>query len=466
MSYSILLVDDEENILKSLTRVLGSSRYAITSTHGPRDALELVKNNNFDLVISDQRMPKMLGTELLKEISSICSQTRRILMSAYADFADVTDAFNSDSIHQFISKPCDADVLREVVSSQLSIYDNKTKASQTELQSSHFSTLNHSELNIFHEIVSSDPVMLKQAAFIKKVANFGAPFFIHGETGTGKELFAKAIHNESQRKQQTFLAFNCANLTETLLESQLFGHVKGAFTGADKDQQGLFAAADKGTLFLDEVTEIPLGLQAKLLRVLQEKEFTPLGQTKPIKYDLQIISASSLSFKEAVSRGKFRDDLRYRLEIMPVNIPPLRERKNDLKPLFNYLLKQQFASSNIESFEVEDDVYHFITAYPWPGNVRELVNVCTYAAAIAQSNNGIVSITCLPDKILKAESLTQALEYETLNEQFVTPLKKEMNKEILQQILLEFSGNKTAAAKHLGVSRMTLWRKMKKFALC
>ena len=306
---SILLVDDDECTLNSLTRALRSPENEISSCTNPLKAIELVAKHAFNLVLCDQRMPAMNGIELLGKITQYQPEIRKILISGYSDFNDVTGAFNAGIIHKFILKPWNKQILVNVVAGQLPIKKpqahsllDKAEPLQISPDKSVPESLSGAvgELRNFHNIYSSDPQMMRLFGFIERVANCGAAFFICGETGTGKELFARAIHLESDRARQNFVALNCANLTESLLESQLFGHRKGAFTGATNDQKGLIAAAEKGTLFLDEVTEIPFVLQAKLLRVLQEKEYTPVGDTTPISYDVQIISASSTSLEEAV----------------------------------------------------------------------------------------------------------------------------------------------------------------------
>jgi transcriptional regulator with PAS, ATPase and Fis domain len=321
-------------------------------------------------------------------------------------------------------------------------------------------------LTDFHGILTCDEAVLQQISIIQRTANSDAPFFINGETGTGKEMFAKAIHLESDRVDESFVALNCANLTETLLESQLFGHAKGAFTGAQKDQIGLLEEADKGTLFLDEVVEIPLALQAKLLRVLQEREFTPLGKTKPQSFDVKIISAASTSLEKAVELGKFREDLRYRLEVMPVFLPPLRARKEDVHELFDYFLYQQFARHNLEFIEVDPEVYRCVSSYSWPGNIREMVNVCTYVAALSGQSDAI-TLQSLPPVLLaqhQPSSVSRFSSDDAANEK-PTAVTRGMSHDDLEKAILDFFGHRESIAKHFGISRMTLWRKMKQFGL-
>jgi transcriptional regulator with PAS, ATPase and Fis domain len=261
-----------------------------------------------------------------------------------------------------------------------------------------------------------------------------------------------------------FIALNCANLSETLLESQLFGHIKGAFTGADKDQEGLFSAADGGTLFLDEVVEIPPSLQAKLLRVLQEREFTPLGTTKPQSFDIKIISAAAQSLENAVKEGSFREDLRYRLEVMPVYLPPLRARPSDIKMLFDHYLKIQFLRHGYELIHVDSAVYDCIGAYYWPGNIRELVNVCTYIAALS-GHDGEVTKSSLPPALTLARSAFDDVKAIKTEPVLAPQRPLKLTKETLAKAISEHDGHRESIAKAFGISRMTLWRKMKEFDL-
>lgn len=466
---SILIIDDDDYVLKSLTRVLRGGDYSISCYHDSEEALLQCGLREFDLVLSDQRMPGLLGTEFFANLMQIYPHTRRILISGYADFSNVTDAFNEGVIHKFVVKPWDNDTLKSLVEDELKIklahQDNPPAPTDSSINKP-VPDLGDDSLVDFHGILTSDSAMLQQISVIQRTANTDAPFFINGETGTGKEMFAKAIHLESNRAGESFVALNCANLTETLLESQLFGHVKGAFTGAQKDQIGLLTEADGGTLFLDEVVEIPLSLQAKLLRVLQEREFTPLGKTKPQPFDVKIISAASTSLEKAVELGNFREDLRYRLEVLPIVLPPLRSRREDIRELFDYFLYQQFERHNIEFIDVEPDVYACVIAYDWPGNVREMVNVCTYVAALS-SQSQTVSLQSLPPALYSGSTTTFSREAgsEKADADSGFPPSRFITKDELSGAIEAFSGHREAIAKHFGVSRMTVWRKMKQFNL-
>ncbi len=467
-THSILIIDDDDYVLKSLTRVLRRSDYAISCYHDAEEALMQCGLREYDLVLSDQRMPGMLGTQFFEQLMQYYPSTRRVLISGYTDFSSVTDAFNDGTINKFILKPWDNEVLRRLVSDELSYRDKGKLKSDTSFlpKAVRSDKKNQSGLESgnYNGILTSDEVMLQQLSIIQRTANTEAPFFINGETGTGKEMIARAIHLESDRADMPFIALNCANLSETLLESQLFGHCKGAFTGADKDQEGLFAAADGGTLFLDEVVEISPSLQAKLLRVLQEREFTPLGTTEPRKFDIKIISAAAQSLESAVSEGSFREDLRYRLEVMPVYLPPLRARKSDIKLLFDHYLQLQFLRHGYELKKVAEEVYSCVHCYKWPGNIRELVNVCTYIAALS-GPEGKVTKSSLPPVLQHVQNNKTDLRNSIITSLSNHGRARKLTKDSLSDAILEHNGHRESIANAFGTSRMTVWRKMKEFDL-
>jgi DNA-binding NtrC family response regulator len=469
---NIMIVDDDDYVLNSLVRLLRSPDYDISCYSYPEEALIQCGLQEFDLILSDQRMPGMEGTEFFTHVAQLFPHTRRILISGYSDFFSVTEAFNEGIIHKFVIKPWDNAVLTNLVSDQLKIAESGDASELGVSATAVTQALGNApeedadSEHSFHGIVSSDPSMLQQISVIKKTANSEAPFFIHGETGTGKELIAHSIHLECDRSAHKFVALNCANLTESLLESQLFGHKKGAFTGAQKDQKGLLTEAEGGTLFLDEVTEIPLNLQSKLLRVLQEREYTPVGETSAITFDVKIISASSTSLEAAVASGAFREDLRYRLEVLPISLPPLRARTGDIKMLFDYFLGQQFSKHGKQGKEVDEAVYDCICGYHWPGNVRELVNVCTYIAALSADEAGLITLENLPIVLLNSSAQAENGQSDAVAELPGNSQKSMIiSKDSLTAAIENFGGHRESIANYFGISRMTLWRKMKKFGL-
>ena len=436
MLLKILIVDDEKNNLRALARMLNCAAtncpFNLELCSVPELAVKLCESQVFDLIISDQRMPFMSGTELFEKLAVTQKKAHKILLSAYADFNEVIKSFNAGEINQFMSKPWDDNDL-------LSVIDKLT----AEPRKTH---------NNFHGIWSKSEKMTLVFSKIEKAAKSNLPVFIYGETGTGKELSARALHEESCRKNNPFLPFNCANFSETLMESQLFGHKKGAFTGADKDTKGLLEEAGSGTLFLDETTTIPLSLQAKLLRVIQEREFSPVGSHQNQPFEAQIITASSTRLSEAVANGQFREDLRYRFEVIPLDLPPLRDRGQDALHLFERFLSEVFSEGDCRLTHAARDV---ISSYAWPGNIRQCQNAAHYTAAMADS--GVIDVTDLPDYCRS-----------------IPPPRTQNDREKVEKILgkeeiilaLENNNNKKGkTATELGVSRMTLWRKLKQYGL-
>lgn len=459
MSINVLLVDDEPMVVKALARLFASLDCEISSTSSPIDALQLCSENQFDLVIADQRMPLLTGSQLLGQIREKYPSTQSILISAYSDFNDVVEGFNSGVLDQFVPKPWDDDELIALVKAAINS-NNKSSQNKTPAASAAMESLEEAEdLTNFNGLLSASTAMLTTFKKLEKAAAANMPVFIAGETGTGKEMSAKAIHIGSHRADEPFISFNCANFTETLMESQIFGHKKGSFTGAVSDQAGLLAEVGSGTLFLDEVTSMDIGLQAKLLRVLQEREFSMVGSYELLPFKGQVVSASSESLKQAVDSGTFREDLRYRLEVIAVTLPPLRERREDIIPLFKRFVRQ---NSEGRSFTYEETVLEKLSIYPWPGNIRQLQNSAMYATAMAESEQ--IGITSLPRDLREFDSPTSS-KTKTQAESSNQGKAVDIDKETLSEELSACRGNKSQAAKNLGISRMTLWRLLQKFEL-
>jgi len=311
-----------------------------------------------------------------------------------------------------------------------------------------------SDARYFHGIVSRDPAMQKIFKIVRNLAETDVNVLARGESGTGKELIAQAIHDESSRRDKPFVAINCASLSANLLESELFGHIKGAFTDAVRDHVGIIQRAEGGTLFFDEIAELPISLQAKLLRVLQERVFSPLGSEKVVKANIRILAATHQSLRKLVKEGKFREDLMYRLRVVPLFIPPLRERKGDIKLLLDYFIEELSKTSNRCITEIEPDAMRLLLNYDWPGNIRELRNVVEYASAVSREQ--VLTINDLPPEFFEEQSIKQMSRKD---------FKLENEKQKLKQALLECDGNLDLAAEVLDISRTTLWRKRKKYDL-
>jgi len=455
---TILLVDDDKPVLSSLIRCLARLEVNLVDFTCPQRALEYATNNRPDLVISDQRMPLMTGSEMLAKIKALWPDVQTIILSGYSDINSFSDAIDRRIIDRFISKPWDNNELRMIASAALR--EQGLFGISAEMKSS--------QATDFHGMISINPAMYRLFERITKSARANIPIFISGETGTGKELVARACHAESPRKSQPFIAVNCANFNEHLIESQLFGHKKGAFTGATAEHHGLFAACQQGTLFLDEVTTLPLPMQAKLLRVIQEREFSPVGSHQTYPFAAQLLTASSTTLAEAVERGQFREDLYYRLNVIPIKLPLLRDRGEDVVVMAEHFL-QVFARLEQKSFQgFNESAKLFLRQYHWPGNVRQLENL-------------IHNIVVMTDhKIIDSGPLQSALEGDisrpkmnaSMTEKMVSqpsdvsPMSQvrplwQVEKSSIEAAISLCGGNVPRAAALLEVSPSTIYRKQK-----
>jgi len=414
----ILLLDDEESLIKWLSYALQTNGYEVFATTEPKIALNQLKSEKFDCVISDIRMPQMDGFQFLKQVRSIYPLLPVIFITAYGSMDSVINALR-DRASDYIMKPFGID---EIL--------NRLKAN---LQK---------EKEVPTEIIGESKVMKNVLNLVERIANTDTTVLILGESGTGKELIAREIHRRSKRANNNFVTISCAALPETLLESELFGYKKGAFTGADSDKEGLFVVANKGSFFLDEIGDAPSSVQMKILRLLEEKEIVPLGSTRPIKVDVRLIAATNKDLYEEVKQKRFREDLYYRLNVIPLALPPLRERKEDIPLLAEHFLKAICAKENLGEKRLLKETIELLKDYTWPGNVRELKHIIERAAILAETF------------YIKPEHLA-------LPGVEVKPLKKLEDEEI-RRAISECKGNIKEAAKRLGISRSTLYRKIKK----
>lgn len=446
----MVLVDDEVHTLQSIKRLLRKLPVSIKEFDSPFPAKTFLEQNKVSLIISDQRMPGMTGIELLTEVRAISPDCHTLLLSAYEDFDTVANAISSGVVDKFISKPWQNDELKFFVENALPV-ERQSFSRKAQEQSS------------YHGLISSAQPMQSVFDTIHRAATSNAPIFIHGETGTGKELVARACHWESFQNNKPFVPFNCANFNEQLMESQLFGHVKGAFTGATNNQKGLFSVAQDGTVFLDEITTLPLTLQAKLLRVLQEREFTPLGSHQSEKFNAHIISASSTSLNEAVAKGEFREDLNYRLNVVPINLPPLKERKGDINLLSRHFL-DKFNKIEGKSFShFEPSGIALLNDYRWPGNVRQLENLIHNLVILNDGpevtrdmiSSALAAFQPLSTQV-KPDSLPQS---NPLTNQNIQALWK-TEKQAIETAIEYCGGNIVKAAALLEISPSTIYRKM------
>ncbi len=449
----VLIVDDELNMRLVLAAMLKKEGYEVSSAADGSEALAIMKSGGIDAVISDLKMPNIDGMELLERISDKYPEVPVVMITAHGTVATAVEALKKGAL-DYITKPFDIDELKNVIS----------KAIKTRV-------LKESELFIPPEeierggIIGTSKSMQEIFDAIKRVAPTTTTILINGETGTGKELVADAIHFNSPRKKNPLIKINCAAIAETLIESELFGYEKGAYTGAAVTKPGKFELAHKGTLFLDEVSEISRDMQVKLLRVLQEQEFERVGGLRTIKVDVRIIAATNQNLLQQVQAGNFREDLYYRLNVFPIEIPPLRERKEDILPLTDYFV-EKFNKKLEVSLSMAQEVKEMLLRYEWPGNIRELENLIERMMLLAKGNE--ITVNEIPEEFKAAVSKIAALPADESKKPFKDYMRnhvENVEKQMILKTLEEAGGNVTKAAKQLGLSRKGLQLKMIKYNL-
>jgi len=445
----ILLIDDEAIALSNLSHVLEREGYAVTACRDGESGLAAMQSTHFDLVLTDLRMPGIDGMDVLRHIHESTPDVPVIMITGHATLDSAVDAMKAGA-HHYIAKPFRLDEAREVVRSALEL--RRIKRENTQLKQ------RIEDISSRASIVTQDLGMQRLLDTARRIASTDTSVVIHGESGTGKELLAGFIHQHSQRSEGPFVAFNCGALHEGIAASELFGHEKGAFTGANATKIGLFEAAQGGTLFLDEVAEMPLLMQVKLLRVLQERELMRVGSTKPIDIDVRVIAASNRDLKAAVDEGHMRNDLYYRLNVVTLTLPALRERRDDIPLLAYYFLRKFSTMMERDIQEISIEAMQRLVDYGYPGNVRELSNFIERGVALAQ------------DKTLDIEHLPQNLGSLSVRvfkpEIAATPTTlKEQEREHILHALEQADGNRTQAAKILGIDRVSLWRKLKNLGI-
>ncbi len=439
----ILLVDDEKIILNSLSRELKTNNFVVATAETGEEAIAKLMADTYDLVVTDLKMEGMDGIEVLKRAKQIRPDASVIILTGHGDLSSAIDAvrFGADD---YLLKPCDIDELLFRITNCL----EKKEPQISEVVASDALLKTYEE---FHKIVGRAPSMRELHKLIREAAGVNLPVLIQGESGTGKELVARNIHDASPRKDKPFIAINCAALPHELLESELFGHVKGAFTGAIKDKKGRFELANNGTIFLDEIGEMDPATQVKLLRVLQENAFERVGGTQTIKVDVRLISATNKELDEEVRNGCFRLDLYYRLCVVPIMVPPLRDRSSDIPLLIDHFL-DRFGRQTVDKVpQVSSEALSLLKDYNWPGNIRELQNVVQFALMKCKG------------KSIELEHLPAYIEENAQRGKMDTSWgrKRKLDEQSVLAALKKTNGNKLAAAKELGVARATLYRFIK-----
>ena len=471
--YAVLLVDDEPAILESLELTLGDDYRIFTATSGS-EGLAILEREAVDLLIVDQVMPGMTGVEFLERAIELRPQAVRMLLTGYADVGSIVRAINEGRIYRYISKPWEPDELRLDVKRALETYRLSSQnvelaaalaEANERLRSENVYLRREVERRYaFDQIIASSPSMLKVFEVMEKVAGTDATVLLTGETGTGKDLVARAIHYTGPRKGKRFIAQNCGALPETLLESELFGHKRGAFTGAHADKKGLFEIADGGTIFLDEIGETTPGMQVRLLRVLQDGEIRPLGASETKKVDVRIIAATNRDLRREVQEGRFREDLYYRLRVIEIGLPPLRERRQDIPALAHHFLDQASQRMGRRLAGFTNAAMDRLVAHEWSGNVRELENEIERVVTLA-GDAETVTLDMLSEHIRGATgAVPESAREDGPREWDLNRAVDALKRRLIVDAIAE-TGSKSRASERLGIPRQSLQKMMKRLGL-
>jgi len=446
---SVLVIDDESGILDTLRILLKNSGFTVETAQGGKPGLDALRATSPDIVLTDIRMPQVSGIDILEAVKQQDPQTPVVLMTAQAELKSAIQAVNRGAFY-YILKPFANDelvaILRRAAETRALRSENLHLKREIRRRERHAGVMPIGRSKRFVEVIT----------LAEQVAPTESTVLIQGESGTGKEVVARYLHELSARSEGPFFSINCGALPESLLESELFGHVKGAFTGAVRDKQGLFAAARGGTFFLDEIAEMKPSTQVKLLRVLQEREALPVGGVEPIPVDVRVIAATNKDLEEEIRRGAFRSDLFYRLNVIAMQLPPLRERREDIPLLAEAFLQRVAAERGLAPVRLAPEALDAIMAYDWPGNVRELENALEHAAILARNEE--IAPDCLPERITarRAEPLVGEKAHDN-------PTLEHIERAYIMWVLQNEGGNKSRAAQVLGIDPSTLYRKLSRY---
>jgi len=450
----ILVVDDEANLRKTLSTILKQQGYQTKQAGEAKEALEIIRKEKIALIILDIKMPGMTGIELLKLIREEGYHTPAIFITAYGSLNSAVEALRLGA-YDYITKPFNPENILHTINRALDYWRLKEENVylRTELEKRYG----------FEELVGKSPSMRRVYSLIQKLAQSKVSVLIRGESGTGKELVAWAIHKRSPWKKEKFVTVNCGALPESLLESEIFGHEKGSFTGADSQKKGLFELADGGTIFLDEIGDLTLSVQMKLLRFLQSGEFNRVGGVNPIKVNVRTVSATNKPLEELMKEGDFREDLYYRVNAVSINLPPLRERKEDIPLLVEHFMKKYSREEKISPKKISSSILNTLYQYKWPGNVRELENLIRSALVLSEG------------KVIREEDFSPYIRKEVGKSELTSPPLEEnhslkdargkVEKDYLLNILGKTDGNVSQASKLAGISRRYFYEKMKEYSI-
>ena len=465
--YNLLLVDDEVANLQKLQRTF-IDLYSVHLAQSGQEALQLLRENPIDAIITDQKMPNMTGIEFLEASSKEYPDLVRIVLTGYTEVDDLIAAINTGKVHKYITKPWEPDdlrlALREALEKMELKRENERLAAELQTANDRLRTENiilrqEVEKGLqSKEIVHGSPEMENILRLLRRVTGTETTVLIQGETGTGKELVARFIHRESARRDQIFIPVNCGAIPRELVESEFFGHAKGAFTGASQEKKGYFEMAHHGTIFLDEIGEAPPELQVKLLRVIQEGEIMPVGYHQPKKVDVRIIASTNRDLKAEVMANRFRQDLYFRINVFSVTIPPLRERKGDILPLAEFFLQQFSKKLNRKTGQFSEDTRELLLAYSWPGNVRELQNEIERLVLLCEAEKDIG-----PE--LLSDNIRQRHRSLPFSDADLKTAVRVLEEDMIRETLTRLGQNKSRTARALGISRQSLLEKLRRMGV-
>ncbi len=443
-SRRILVVDDDPEMCRLLSEVLREEGFSVHTTAESLEASKILAKEEFDVLITDLKMKGLKGLDLLEEAKKVAPLTPVIIITAFGTIQSAIQAMKMGA-YDYVTKPFQ---MEEIVVTVKKALENRLLKKEVVRLKKEMESRYH-----FHQLIGKNPAMQRIYDLIERIGDSSNNVLITGESGTGKELVAKAIHYSGARKEGPFTAVNCAAIPETLLESELFGYKRGAFTDAKTDKKGLISGATGGTLFLDEITEMSPLLQAKLLRVIEEKEVRPLGDTNAHPVDVRIISSSNRDMKDHIRQGRFREDLYYRLKVIDIELPPLRERREDIPLLVQHFMNRFGKEPKKNISGVSEDCLKILINYSWPGNVRELENIIQRAMTLCQRE--VILPEDLPASLLQEADAN--LVEKGLRQNYTLD---QLEKEYIRKVLIEVGGNKSRAAEKLGLDRKTLYRKL------
>jgi len=471
---NLLAVDDEQSSLNAIKRTLRRD-FNITLAKNGHAALEAMRTNEFAVILADQRMPEMTGVEFFKKAIERQPAAMRILITGYSDAEAMIHAINEGQIFYYVHKPWEPDELSLIVHRAADQYrlmrENAhllEELADANKRLTEENTILHKEVEknySFENIIGDSPAINRVFTLLKKAIPTPITVMLMGETGTGKELIARSIHYNGPRQNKVFMAQNCGALPETLLESQLFGHVKGAFTGASGDKKGIFEIADGGTVFLDEVADTSLAMQQRLLRVLQEGEITPVGSEKTMNVDVRIVSAANRDLEEEIKAGKFREDLYYRLNVFPIRIPPLRERREDISLLANFFMEKYARKLGKTNVTLAPSTVSELMTLDFPGNVRQLENIMERAVTLTDDDGNVTPDLLLIDGLTRSKAPLIPTLTDENDERSLKEIVDELESVYIIRTLGTMKGNISRAAEKLGLSRLGLHKKMQRFGI-